>query len=245
MFADHFSAVAARYATYRPHYPHELVDVLADRCAGHVAWDAGCGSGQLSVALASRFEHVIATDPSEAQLASATRHPRVEYRRATAEASGLPAVSVDLAVAAQAAHWFAWPAYLAEVARVARPGALVALVSYGILELAGDAGATFADFYHRVVGPYWPPERAHVENGYRDLRLPWPAVAGPELAMTASWTRDELLGYITTWSATGKLVAKHGTGELDAFAERLAIAWPDDAPRAIRWPLTLVLARVS
>jgi SAM-dependent methyltransferase len=245
MFADHFSSVAARYATYRPHYPRELVALLADRCAQQaVAWDAGCGNGQLSVALADRFAQVIATDPSQAQLDAAERHPRVDYRRASAEVSGLAPASVDLAVAAQAAHWFDLPAYVAEVARVARPGALAALASYGVPELPGDANAVFGDFYHRVVGPFWPPERVHVENHYRDLRWPWPAVAAPELAMTASWTREELCGYITTFSATARLVAQQGTAELDAFTARLAAVWPEAAPREIRWPLTLVLARV-
>ena len=48
-FADHFSALAARYAAYRPHYPPELTDLLADRAERHdVAWDVGCGSGRQS-----------------------------------------------------------------------------------------------------------------------------------------------------------------------------------------------------
>jgi SAM-dependent methyltransferase len=118
MYADHFSAVAARYAAYRPHYPRALVDVLG---AGDVAWDIGCGSGQLAVALAERFERVIATDLTQQQLDAAVPHPRVEYRRAPAEESGLADASVDLAVAAQAAHWFDWPRFIAEVGRVARP----------------------------------------------------------------------------------------------------------------------------
>jgi len=245
-FADHFSSVAAAYAAYRPHYPAELVDLLAERSpARDAAWDAGCGNGQLSVALAARFAHVFATDPSQAQLDAAMatgRHPHVEYRRATAEASGLPDASVDLAVAAQAAHWFDWPRYLAEVARVARPGALVALVSYGILHVEG-AEPAIARYYHDAVGPYWPPERRHVENGYRDLTWPWPAVAAPAIAMTASWTRAELLGYIATWSATVKLVDAEGRAKYDALAAELAAIWPDAERRIVRWPLTIRLAR--
>src|SRR5262245_41151760 len=130
-FADHFSGLAARYAAYRPHYPPQLVDLLADRCERRdVAWDVGCGSGQLSVALAGRFAHVIATDPAQAQLDQAEPADRVEYRCATAEASGLPDACADLVVAAQSAHWFDWPRFVAEAGRVARPGALVALVTY-------------------------------------------------------------------------------------------------------------------
>ena len=50
-FKDHFSDRASGYASHRPVYPPELVDYLAAHC-GDVhpltAWDAGCGSGQLS-----------------------------------------------------------------------------------------------------------------------------------------------------------------------------------------------------
>jgi SAM-dependent methyltransferase len=243
-FADHFSQVAARYAAYRPHYPAALVDALAARAdTSGVAWDVGCGSGQLSVALAERFARVIATDPAQAQLDEAVPHPRVEYRRASAEDSGLPAASVALVVAAQAAHWFDWPRFVAEAARVAAPGALVALVSYGILVVDGAAGAEISRYYHEVAGPYWPPGRQHVENGYRDLVMPWPAVEAPSIDMTAAWTRDELVGYVSSWSATARLVEREGPGPFDALRAALAAAWPDNEPRLVRWPLTLRLAR--
>ena len=89
-FPDHFSAVAEKYAAYRPHYPPALAEALAALTSPGVAWDIGCGNGQLSVALAARFDRVIATDPAHAQLDHAERHPRVEYRCEPAEASSLP-----------------------------------------------------------------------------------------------------------------------------------------------------------
>jgi SAM-dependent methyltransferase len=242
-FADHFSAHAARYAAYRPHYPPALVGVLADRCERHdVAWDVGCGSGQLSVALATRFERVIATDPAQAQLDHAAADPRVEYRCAPAEASGLPEASVELAVAAQAAHWFDWPRFVTEVGRVVRPGGLVALVMYRNAELPGAPGERL-DAYYRDIDPYWPGGRTHVNNSYRDLVLPWPAVAAPAVAMSASWTRDELVGYITTWSSTARYVAARGEGRLDELRRELAALWRDGEPREVHWPLTIKLAR--
>lgn len=245
-FADHFSQIARTYAAFRPHYPVALAGALAARCnQTELAWDAGCGNGQLSVALAAKFEQVIATEPAQAQLDAAERHPNVEYRCEPAEKSSLGAGSVDLAVAAQAAHWFDWPAYVAEVARVARPGALVALVSYGIVEVAGSAGQTIAHYYHDVAGPFWPAGRQHVENGYRDLAWPWQAVEAPQLAMTAQWSRDQLLGYVASWSATARLVDAQGPAPYDALRSELARAWPDDhETREIRWPLALRLARV-
>lgn len=242
-FADHFSEVAARYAQYRPRYPPELVELLADRCPAHgVAWDIGCGNGQLSVALAARFLRVIATDPAQAQLDHAERDPRVEYRCVPAEASGLPDASVDLAVAAQSAHWFDWPRFVAEAGRVVRPGGLVALVTYFNAQLAGDVGALLAAYY-RDLAPHWPTGRRHVNNGYRDLALPWPAVDAPPVALIARWTRDELFGYVTTWSATARLIAAGGGARLDELHRQLAEVWPDREPREVRWPLTLKLAR--
>ena len=243
-FADHFSTIAAQYAAYRPHYPPALAGALASMCSARdAAWDAGCGNGQLSIALAPHFTRVIATDPSQEQIAAAEPHARVEYRCEPAEHSTLADASVDLAVAAQAAHWFQWPRYVAEVERVARPGALVALVSYGIMYVEGDVDALIRDYYTNVVGPYWPPGREHVENGYRDLAWPWPAVEAPPIDMTAEWTRDELAGYIATWSATVKLVKTVGTGPYDAFRARLSAAWPGDERRTVRWPLAIRLAR--
>ncbi len=133
-FKDHFSEVAAAYAAHRPTYPAALVDLLARVApARRLAWDAGCGSGQLSALLAGPFARVWATDASTEQLARATPHHKVTYSCAPAQASGLADGVVDLATAAQAAHWFDLPAYYAEVRRVARPGGIVALISYGVM----------------------------------------------------------------------------------------------------------------
>src|SRR5690606_18449246 len=68
-FRDHFSRQASTYARYRPQYPAAVADLLRSLTTGDTAWDIGCGNGQLTGALAERFARVIATDPSEAQLA--------------------------------------------------------------------------------------------------------------------------------------------------------------------------------
>jgi SAM-dependent methyltransferase len=172
-FPDHFSKVAASYARHRPRYPDALVELLAGIAPAHgVAWDCGCGSGQLSDGLASRFERVIATDASAEQLAQAEPHPKVEYRCATAEASGLPDRIADAAIAAQAAHWFDLPAWHREVRRVTKPGSIVAAITYGNVLVEGEVGAIVGRFYRETAGRYWSCARALVDEGYLIDALP-------------------------------------------------------------------------
>jgi SAM-dependent methyltransferase len=246
-FRDHFSSAAAEYAAHRPTYPPEFAQFLAGVAprAG-TAWDCGCGSGQLSVLLAEHFEHVIATDASRLQLSQATPHPRVEYRVARAEASGLPDASVDLAVAAQAAHWFELDEYYAEVRRVLVPGGVIALASYGVARLDPDIHAAMHPFYADTLKKHWPPERWHVDDEYRSIAFPFPELPAPKLELRVVWTLDQMLGYISTWSAVLALVKSGGGNEWKQFESTFTRAWgPPSTPRTIRWPLAIRVGRVG
>jgi SAM-dependent methyltransferase len=246
-FKDHFSTRAADYAAHRPSYPIELVDYLAGLApARDVALDVGCGSGQLSVLLAERFGRVIATDASARQVESATPHARVEYRVAPAEASNLAPASVDLITAAQAAHWFDLPAFYAEARRIARPGAILALVTYGVLQADGAIDPAIQHFYRDVVGPYWPPERRHVETGYRDFDFPFGEISAPPLAIEVEWRAADLVGYADTWSAVRGAEKALGQSPIPAFGREIAKAWGNpDERRIIRFPLSLRVGRID
>lgn len=246
-FKDHFSAASADYASYRPTYPLALVDYLAGLCSVRdTALDVGCGSGQLSVLLGERFGRVIATDASARQIENAAVRANVEYRVAPAEASGLPEASVDLVTAAQAAHWFDLAAFYAEVRRVVRPGGVVALVTYGVLQADPAIDPVIQHFYRTVVGPYWPPERRHVENGYRDFPFPFEELGPPPLAIEVQWRAADLLGYAGTWSAVREAERARGTSPVDAFARDLVRSWGDpEQRRTIRFPLSLRVGRVA
>ncbi len=240
-FKDHFSERAATYAAARPTYPPELADFLASIAPRRgLAWDCGCGSGQLSVLLGDRLEQVVGTDASAEQIANATPHPRVRYATAPAEASGLAAGSVDIVVAAQAAHWFDLPRFYAEVKRVARPKAAIALIGYGVLQVEPDLDRVVNPFYWEVVGPYWPPERRLVEQGYRTLEFPFREIEAPPMAITVEWTVDDFLAYVETWSAVGAAERAVGRAPIDEFGCKLRAVWAEGrASRTVRWPLSL------
>ena len=247
-FKDHFSNLAAAYAAHRPSYPPALIERLARVApARRLAWDAGCGSGQLSVLLAGRFERVWATDASREQIARATHNPKVVYNCAPAQSSGLPGGVVDLATAAQAAHWFDLLSYYAEVRRVVRPGGIVALISYGVMSVDARLDAIIRPFYSDVLGSYWPPERRHVDEAYASLSFPFEEIIDPgsPLEIQLEWRLEELVGYVGTWSAVSALTRAEGQAPLEAFHRALAHAWgPAERIRTVRWPLAIRVGRV-
>jgi SAM-dependent methyltransferase len=242
-----FAPVAHEYARFRPGYPPGLFDWLAAESPTRDAvWDCGCGSGQASVSLAERFATVHATDAAPAQIAVAKPHPRVRYSVASAEHSGLAADLVDLVTVAQALHWFDVAAFYAEARRVARPGALLAVWNYPRPQLRDPVlDAAFLDFYAHVVGPYWPPERVHVESNYRTLPFPFEELAHPDFALELEWRLDQLLGYVGSWSATARYRAALAEDPVPLLRARLAPSWPDGGRAALRMPLGLRVGRLT
>ena len=242
MADDHFSSVAQQYALSRPTYPEALFAWLASCCPAHeLAWDVGAGNGQASVALAGHYTRVLATDLSAEQIAQAAPHPRIDYREAPAERSGLPEHSADLVTVAQALHWFDLDPFYREVRRVLKSTGVFAAWSYGVLEVEGAAvDAAVQHFYSEVAGPHWPAGRRHVENGYADLAFPFEPLPAPALSIRLQWDLAAFLGYVRSWSATARLRAQAGDAPLLAFEQQLRELWGDPAaPREVRWPITM------
>lgn len=240
-FVDRFAPIAADYAAYRPTYPSALFAWLAAAAPRRLcAWDCATGSGQAARELAAHFERVIATDASAGQLAQALHHPRVDYRVAPAESSGLAAASVDLITVAQALHWFDIERFFAESGRVLGPHGVLAVWTYGPLQVAGPADAIVQRYYHDIVGPYWPAERRLVDSGYASVALPYPELAGPAFELIAAWPLTSLLGYFGTWSSTRAYQVAHGIDPRTLVADELARAWGEPhRSREVRWPLTV------
>jgi len=246
-FADHFSKVASRYADFRPHYPAELFDYLATLVPKDSAvWDCACGNGQATSDLATRFAKVYATDASREQIDSAGPYPNVEYRVALAEQSSLPSGSVQLLTVAQALHWFDLTRFYAEARRVLSPGGIIAAWAYGINQVEGEAvNEIVLDFYSNVVGPYWPPERKLVEDGYRTIPFPFEEITPIPFRMQTYWNLEQLLGYFSTWSATNRSMKSTGQNPIEPLAAALQRAWANPAsPKTVTWPLSLRIGRV-
>lgn len=132
---ERFSHRVADYVKARPSYPKEVLDILRAECGlserSNVA-DLGSGTGIFSRVLLESGARVNAVEPNDEMRGAAERelgsNPRFVSVRGRAEATTLPAASIDLATAAQAFHWFDVEATRRELARILRPGGRVALV---------------------------------------------------------------------------------------------------------------------
>jgi ubiquinone/menaquinone biosynthesis C-methylase UbiE len=123
-FADGMDA--ARYARSRPNIHPTAIEAFKSFTRPDrpfpLALDAGCGTGQSTVAVAGLAERAIGIDPSPDMLKHAARCTNVEYCRSVAETTPFRDRQFDLVAAGQSFHWFQHDAFLAESYRLLRKG---------------------------------------------------------------------------------------------------------------------------
>lgn len=236
-FKDHFSAVAGDYAAARPAYPPALFDGIAAITPSRaLCFEAGCGSGQATRDLAARFQRVHATDPSAAQIAQAPVLDNVTFVVEPGERCSLPDGVADAVCVAQALHWFDRASFFAEVARVLRPGGV--LVAWGYQDIVVPPALEAANAaLQDAIRPYWPRERADVDEAYAGYAWPFPRIQVPAQALSAEWPLSRLLAYFASYSASRRHREATGRDVVADLAPVFARAWGDAAVQRLHWPL--------
>jgi SAM-dependent methyltransferase len=246
-FSDHFSSESDRYKAFRPEYPEALFKYLHEQSpSGGLVWDCGTGNGQAALALAELFSQVVATDASDEQISQTPQVAGIDFRVATAEASGLAASSVDLITVAQAFHWFDLPKFYEECRRVAKPNAKLAIWTYKLANISSEVDPIVERLHRDIVGPYWPPERNLVESGYAGIKLPFAELKTPDFAIEAEWDLPHLLGYLRTWSASKRYQLEIGEDAVTNISDELAAAWGNPSQtKLVSWPMPLRLFTIT
>ena len=138
------SKLATNYAKYRPKYTREVAKYIINFYESQqtnnfsdskpdLLVDVGCGSGQCTNIFQPYFKKLIGVDISEKQLRIAgtlNQFNNIEFHKGSGENIPVEDKSVDLLVAASAAHWFNLPDFYEEAKRVLKPSGCVSLMSY-------------------------------------------------------------------------------------------------------------------
>lgn len=224
----------ASYAAFRPSYPSILYDTILRYHSGSKALclDLGTGHGLVARSFALHFSQVLGTDPSpgmieQARSSTPTKDfPYVNFREASAE--DLPFLeesSVDMVVAAQAAHWFDYTRLFPEMKRIVRKGGSLAFWAYKDHVFVDFARATDVLNHYAygeskdLLGPYWSqPGRSFVQSKLRNIELltdEWedvqrieyePGARGPRSGVGTMFLHKRIklgdcMNYIRTWSS--------------------------------------------
>lgn len=245
MMKDLFSTQADAYKKFRPVYPQALYDYIFSFVNSRdMALDVATGNGQAAVVLANFFKTVYATDISTAQLANAEQRDNITYMECAAEQTPFKPHMFDLITVAQAYHWLQHDAFAAEVTRIAKRGAVIAVWVYDRFETDDLALNRLMDlFYFDVIGPYWDEARKHVDAHYNDLSFPYAPLPTRPFFIEAIWTKEDLLGYLSSWSSVQQYIQVHGTSPLPLIQSELHNLI-GAAPIAVRFPIYLHIGRV-
>ena len=135
-----YDRLAAIYDRRWSYYITNTLEFLKDWVqipVGGTILDVACGTGEFERLILADHpqQRMIGVDLSENMLAIAQakfdRYPHIQFQRASVESLPLPDQSVDLAVSANAFHYFRDPqTALAEMSRVVKPGGHVVILDW-------------------------------------------------------------------------------------------------------------------
>ena len=221
-----YQRAAADYERVRPSYPTRSLAVLADALdlgPGKRVAEVGAGTGKFTRLLALTGARVTALEPVAAMRARLSELlPQVEVVDGMAEATGLPACSVDAVVAAQAWHWFDPAAALAEVERVTRPRGRLGLV-WNTLDETVPWVAEYSKIYRQWRTDAVPGHRDGTWRRFFDEVPGWTPLAGEHVPNPFVTDRDGVLGQALTSSVISTLDAESRSQvrrELEAVLDR-------------------------
>lgn len=246
MAKDLFSSQSDLYAKYRPTYPKELYEyILSFVKEKNTAWDCATGNGQAALVLADYFKKVIATDISAAQIEKATRKENIEYSVCSAESTPFAENTFDLVTVAQAYHWITWDEFRKEATRVCKPNAVIAVWTY-YSRTTDDERIDKAvnDFYENVAKPYWDYERKYVDEKYSTVEFDYELLPVKDFETVLHWKREELVGYISSWSAVQKFIKVNGYSPIPMIEEKIKKLWQEDEVKKVVFPIHLKLGKI-
>lgn len=240
---DNFSHNSGAYAQYRPVYPDEVFTFL-ETLPGEKerVWDCATGTGQVAEKLVDIFDHIEATDLSENQLKNAVSHPKITYSKQVAEETNFPNEHFDCITVGQAIHWFDFEKFYWEVSRVLKPNGTLVVLGYGNIRVENEEiQSVIRKLYSEILDGYWDSERHFIDKNYQTIPFPFKEIPHPEFQIRNKWSKDQLLGYLNTWSGVKHYTDKHEINPIDLILPEL----PDFDEVKISFPVLMRIGKVN
>jgi 2-polyprenyl-3-methyl-5-hydroxy-6-metoxy-1,4-benzoquinol methylase len=232
-----FRTAAAYYLRYRPGYPPELIDRLAE--AAEVdgrsrVIDLGCGPGSLAIPLAAHAAEVVAVDAEPEMIVELSRAapPNVRAVEARAEDVDESWGAFQLATIGRALHWLDAPIVLANLALITPT---VALCSDNIPQ--SEVQSFALALANELIDE---PLIERPKFRYADIlpTSPFSDVETISIEVDRSWTADDLIGFVYSTA----IASPERLGDRRAELERRIRAHLD-GPRHERVRVDAVIGR--
>jgi ubiquinone/menaquinone biosynthesis C-methylase UbiE len=243
---DYFSDNATGYSQFRPSYPDEMIQRIISLLKDNTtALDVATGNGQVAVKLADYFQTVYATDISENQLRLAPKIANVNYIKMPAERTDFKDKKFDLITVAQAIHWFDFDVFYKEISRILKPEGIFAVLGYGFFSTNDESDKILWHLYEDIVGPYWYPERNYLTESYQTIPFPLQELVNEKYSMPYTWTFDQLIGYLETWSATANYKkANNNENPIAIVYDELKTSW-EKGDKQVTFPMFLRIGKLK
>jgi ubiquinone/menaquinone biosynthesis C-methylase UbiE len=242
---DNFSKQASEYSKYRPHYPNEMIDYLISFVKNKSkALDIATGNGQIAHKLSASFESVYGIDISQNQLDNAIPASNLEYKLEPAEKTSFDNQTFDLITVAQAIHWFDFDLFYKEIFRILKPDGIFAVLGYGLFSTNAESDVIIRNYYYNIIGPYWDEERKYLDAKYTTIPFPFDEITTDSFENHFTWSFEELIGYLETWSATQHYILKNNSNPLDLIREELKISWQKN-DKKVTFPLLFRIGKLK
>lgn len=200
------------YAKFRPSYPSRTKELIADFVKKNGGGfqkmvDVACGSGQSTFYMANLFSKVFGVDISQAQVDQAQekckelKYDNVEFCVGSAEKMPFADESVDLVTCAQGLHWLDENKFYSEADRILKSKGVLAAYGYGNVEPKNEnCRVLVTHFYKDTLKGYWADRRKHIDNCFRDFKLPYAKSDRYDFYSDVEMKLPDFIGYVSSWS---------------------------------------------
>ena len=92
---------------------------------------------------------------------------------------------------------------------------------------------------------FWDKERKYADKNYQTIPFPFKEIEVLTFSNTFEWTKEQLLGYLETWSAVKHYRKAHNQNPVDLVKAAFQKIWKPGSTKTVRFPTLLRVARID